>query len=155
MGQNILPKSQVNIQQKVAIPRVGQPASMKVKVLTKTQNTIFKNQGTRRTLPSPQTMPLSATSKPVVCSPIPTNTTLSTSVISREKVQNQTPTQASLPTNPSQLKTYLNRRREEIKKSSPITKEITTKQVSTLNRSSLGAASPSGKQKVEFDERQK
>ena len=153
--QNILPKSQVNIQQKVAIPRVGQPASMKVKVLTKTQNTIFKNQGTRRTLPSPQTMPLSATSKPVVCSPIPTNTTLSTSVISREKVQNQTPTQANLPTNPSQLKTYLNRRKEEIKKSSPITKEITTKQVSTLNRSSLGAGNLSGKQKVEFDERQK
>lgn len=160
--QNILPKPQSNIQvstslskpqpPKLPIPRVGQPLSMKAKVLTQTQNTIFKNQGTKTSTSKQSTLQSSVVSKPVVIPPVPIK--LTTSGFTKENIQqtgNQTRIQPTLPSRPSQLKTYVNKRKEANKTSTPKVKEI----IKTDTPDSLKTKTTPVKQKVEFDEREK
>ena len=154
--QNILPKPQPNIQQRVSTsllkprrpllptPRVGESLSVKAKVLTQTQNTIFKNQATSRA-----TLQSRAVSKPVVCPPILSRLTSSSFAISNNQKQTPAPTAATPLTNSSQIKTYYNKRKEAIKTTSQIIKDGTTTNFSTTAKTNPGL------QKVEFNEKQK
>ena len=85
---------------------------------------------------------------------------LTTSGFTKENIQqtgNQTRIQPTLPSRPSQLKTYVNKRKEANKTSSPKFKEITKTDTpdSLKTKSTPVAVNPSVKQKVEFDEREK